>query len=276
MKNLKIESIHQKEWTERDLNPRPPRCQQSHLKVRYSLPDYETFLRVNRRLSEQTIKESCRKIRNFVKFTKGELNQSTISKYLACFLEAKATTYNSHITDLRRFVRDFLGQNHLISSFKMAPIDFFGRRIDIPTKKQLRKGFGGLTDDREKAIFLFTASTGLRKREILTVLKEHVNFRNKSVVPNHFTRKKRSGITFYSQDVEPFILCYLKHRTDTDPRLFVISDRQWRKLWRKSSESAGIKITAQILRVWFATEMGECLIPDRLVDVFQGLSLIHI
>ena len=128
----------------------------SQLKVRYSLPDYETFLRVNRRLSEKTIKESCRKVRNFVKFSKGELNQSTISKYLACFLDVKPTTYNSHITDLRRFVRDFLGQDHLISSFKMAPIDFFGRRIELPTKKQLRKGFGGLTEDREKAIFLFT------------------------------------------------------------------------------------------------------------------------
>ena len=30
------------------------------------------------------------------------------------------------------------------------------------------------------------------------------------------------------------------------------------------------KITAQILRVWFATEMGESLIPNRFVDVFQG------
>ena len=152
------------------MNPPPPRCQQSNLEVAYSLPDYETFLRVNRRLSVQTIKESCRKIRNFVKFSKGELNQNTISKYLACFLEAKATTYNSHITDLRRFVRDFLGQDHLISSFKMAPIDFFGRRIELPTKRQLRKGFVGLVDVREKAIFLFAASTGLRKCEILSVL----------------------------------------------------------------------------------------------------------
>jgi len=24
------------------------------------------------------------------------------------------------------------------------------------------------------------------------------------------------------------------------------------------------------LRVWFTTEMGECLIPDRFVDIFQG------
>ena len=53
----------------------------------------------------------------------------------------------------RRFVRDFLGQNHLISSFKMAPIDFFGRRIELPTKRQLRKGFVGLTDDRERRSF---------------------------------------------------------------------------------------------------------------------------
>ena len=104
-------------------NP-PPRCQQSNLEVTYSLLDYETFLRVNRRLSEQTIKESCRKIRNFVKFTKGELNQKSISKYLACFLDAKATTYNSHITDLRRFVRDFLGQDHLIPPLRWLQLTF--------------------------------------------------------------------------------------------------------------------------------------------------------
>ena len=31
-----------------------------------------------------------------------------------------------------------------------------------------------------------------------------------------------------------------------------------------------IKITAKVLRVWFATEMGELGVPDRFVDIFQG------
>jgi len=33
---------------------------------------------------------------------------------------------------------------------------------------------------------------------------------------------------------------------------------------------AKVKITPQILRVWFSMEMGEQSIPDRFVDIFQG------
>ena len=240
------------------------------MEVKYSLAEYERFLRINMRLSETTIKESCRKIRNFLEFSKGLLNQNTISDYLSIFLNRKSTTYNSHITDLRRFVRDFLGLKDLISKFRMAPIDPSGRKIELPNKKRLRKGFRALTNNREKAIFLFTATTGLRKCEILSVQKDQVNFKNRSVIPNHFTRKKRSGITFFSESTKTFLLKYLNERKDTDPRLFIISDRQWRKIWKKVTKASGIKITAQILRVWFATEMGEKLIPDRFVDVFQG------
>ena len=205
-----------------------------------------------------------------MEFCEDALNQEIISNYLSTFLDRKPTTYNSHITDLRRFIRDFLGLKDLISSFRMAPIDASGKKIELPTKSQLRKGFGALTDDRERAIFLFTASTGLRKCEILSVLKEQVDFQSKSVIPNHFTRKKRSGITFFSDGTKLFLLKYLEQRVDNNPVLFSISDRQWRKLWRKASNASGIKITAQILRVWFATEMGERLIPDRFVDIFQG------
>jgi intergrase/recombinase len=52
--------------------------------------------------------------------------------------------------------------------------------------------------------------------------------------------------------------------------VFVIGDRKYREIWRNASQRAGVKITAQVLRVWFATEMGELGVPDRYVDVFQG------
>jgi hypothetical protein len=41
-------------------------------------------------------------------------------------------------------------------------------------------------------------------------------------------------------------------------------------MWKKASDAAGIKISPQILRVWFSTELGEQLLPDRFVDIFQG------
>jgi len=46
-----------------------------------------------------------------------------------------------------------------------------------------------------------------------------------------------------------------------------------KKIWKRATKAAGIKITAQVLRLWFSTEMGELGIPDRYVDVFQGRAL---
>jgi len=36
------------------------------------------------------------------------------------------------------------------------------------------------------------------------------------------------------------------------------------------ARAANIKITPQILRKWHATTLGELMVPDRFVDVFQG------
>ena len=117
---------------------------------------------------------------------------------------------------------------------------------------------------------MFIATTGLRKCEVLNLRKENIDFELRAVKPDHFTRKKRGGVTFYNGEAEEWLLKYLKSRNDDNPLVFVISDRQWRLIWKRASEAAGVKITAQVLRMWFSTEMGELGVPDRYVDVFQG------
>ena len=52
--------------------------------------------------------------------------------------------------------------------------------------------------------------------------------------------------------------------------MFVVSDRQWKKIWKTASENLDIKITSKVLRVWFSTEMGELGTPDTFIDIFQG------
>jgi integrase len=86
----------------------------------------------------------------------------------------------------------------------------------------------------------------------------------------HFTRKKRSGITFYNEETALWLEKCLSERKDNSEKLFVISDRAWRRIWIRASKGAGVTITSKILRAWFSTEMGEIGVPDRFVDVFQG------
>jgi integrase len=158
----------------------------------------------------------------------------------------------------------------MITSFKMAAVDEWHFNENLPSKEQVRKGFEGLETTRAKAIYLFTASTGLRKGEILNVIKSQVDMRTHSVIPRHFTRKKRSGITFYNSEAAQWLERYLEERKDNSERLFKISDRAWRRIWRTASRNAEVTITSKILRAWFSTEMGELNVPDRFVDVFQG------
>ncbi|MDH5782918.1 MAG: integrase [Candidatus Bathyarchaeota archaeon] len=234
------------------------------------LIDFEEFLRINLRLAPTTVQKTLEDAKRFLEKSNYIVSYHTVLNYLKGYINNAPKTYNAQITSLRRFIKVFLGCAEIISTFKMSPVDEVQKPIKLPTKEQLRKGFETQEDVRAKAIYLFTAKSGLRRCEILALLKENVNLKLRSVIPNHYTRKKRSGITFYDSETEKWLNKYLQIRTDNDPRLFVISDRQWRKIWRYASKIAKTKIAPQILRVWFSTEMGEQLIPDRFIDIFQG------
>lgn len=95
----------------------------------------------------------------FLKHTKNVVSYQSITNYLKSYLKKVPKTYNSQITVLRRFIRDFLGAGELISSFKKASVDAPKRFTNI-TKAQVRAGFHAQSDTRSKALYLFTATTG--------------------------------------------------------------------------------------------------------------------
>ena len=198
------------------------------------------------------------------------VDYETVRIYLEIYIHKAAKTYNTQITSLRRFIRDFLQLPKLIMSFKMAPVDEWAFAKELPSKKSIQLGFEGLEEIRDKAIYLFTATTGLRNGEILSLQKSKVEFDVPSVIPRHFTRKKRSGITFFNEETAFWLQKYLMNRKIDSQKLFVVSDRQWKKIWRLASKNAEASITSKVLRAWFSTEMGELGVADRLVDVFQS------
>jgi hypothetical protein len=66
-------------------------------------------------------------------------------------MSKSSRTYNTQLTSLRRFVRDFHNAPESVLDFKMAPIDLMGKNILLPTKEQLRKEFEALTDNSQNA-----------------------------------------------------------------------------------------------------------------------------
>jgi intergrase/recombinase len=216
----------------------------------------------------------CKGYRNlsirFLTFSNGNINRETVRGYLQSYTSKAPKTYNNQLCGLRAFVGRFLKHPEFIEGFKKAHVNK-NYELHLPTKPQLRIGFEALTDDRERAIYLFYATSGVRHAEGLKLNRyEDVDYVLQSVKSKHNTRTKKAGVSFFNEECAKILQKYLEARHDNSPRLFCIGDREFTNIWRKASDEAGIKISPQIMRKWHSTELGELGVPDRYVDIFQG------
>jgi len=204
-----------------------------------------------------------------LKLTDGEVSRQAVREFLKLYVEKAPRTYNNIIDALKAFIGRYLGKTDLLNGLKHTYVPENYER-QLPTKEQLSKGFEALETDKERAIYLFFATTGLRRSEVLNLTKDDVDFETRCVKAKHDTRTKRAGVTFYNRECEECLRKYLDSRKDDSNRLFRIGYRQFLQLWKKASRAAEFKITAQVLRKWHSTMLGELMVPDRFVDVFQG------
>jgi len=121
-----------------------------------------------------------------------------------------------------------------------------------------------LDSDKERAIYLFFATTGLRRGEVWQLNKEDIDYATRCVKSKHDTRTKRAGISFYNQECETYLTKYLASRTDDNPRLFRIGYRKFRLIWKKATRAAEFTITPQVMRKWHSTELGELMVPRQV------------
>ena len=185
--------------------------------------------------------------------------------------EKSPFTYGGILKALKRFFRDFMGMGHVVDGFR-----FPGRVIKpmwVPSKEEIRRFYDALQTVMARALFLVYASSGLRKSEVLGLRVADVDFGERMLKPRYRPNSSKNvWISFYNEEAEEMLNLYLEERGEVKPadKLFLISDRQFRKIWREAYEKTGVKITPQVLREWFCCEMAELGVPDRYVDAFCG------
>jgi len=233
------------------------------------LKEYKDSLELKQRLSPRCVRDTLEITKRYLNYSKWFVSYQSVSAYLKSYLDNSGWTYNNQLKALRKLAQ-FLEWPELLKGYKMAPTNPHQTAIILPNLEQVKAGFNAQTNDRDRAIYLFLATTGLRKGEVLKLTKEQINQDTRTVIPNHYTRTKRSGVTFYNEETAGWLKKYLTSKEDDNPRLFSISDRQLRKIWDRASEAAVMRITAQALRKWHSSRLGELMVPDRYVDIFQG------
>ncbi len=234
--------------------------------------DFAFWLKTAQNLQPSTISNYRIYVRQFLKWSRGRASRELILKYIDKLkqegrspLVIKETVYA-----FRRFFRDYLKLPHLVEDIKPPPLPRVLKFERLPTRWELLKAFESLKDVRSKAIFLFTFTTGLRRGEILKLRPEDIIWEYNAVVPKHFTKTKRAGISFFTWQAREWLEKYLEERGDEEGRLFRISDSNWDRIWIKIFERTGIRVTPQVLRKTFSTICQLAGIPTSIVNIWQG------
>ena len=233
------------------------------------LRKFELFCSVDLQLSPVTVKDHSDGISRVLKRMKKKYNEVTkddFREYLFKYKQDHApATVAGVIKTLKVFYRDYLDCPGLVDSFKFPHIPY--RPKIVPTKEELQRFFEALDSEFAEALFLFYASSGLRKGEVLGLTDDDVDFEKRMIVPNgHTGVNKRSYVSFYNGETAKAL-----RAIDLDNgRLFSISDRQYKKIWKNAKRRSGVHITAQRLRAWFCCEMGNLGVNDRYIDAFCG------
>ncbi|OKY77792.1 MAG: XerD/XerC family integrase [Candidatus Methanohalarchaeum thermophilum] len=98
-----------------------------------------------------------------------------------------------------------------------------------------------------------------------------IDFNNRAIYPksNRHTTKGQ-WVTFYNKEAEN-LLKELEPRKDSGKEIFDFVPRTLTRDMRKTSKKEGImKITPQVLRIWFCNEMNDLGVADRYIDAFCG------
>jgi integrase len=166
-----------------------------------TLRGFELFCSVDLQLSPVTVKDHRDGIRRALRRMNKKYNEVTkddFREYLFKFKQNHApATVAGVLKTLKVFYRDFLGFPNLVDSFKFPHIPY--RPKIISTKEELCSFFEVLDSKFAEALFLFYASSGLRKGEVLELKVEDVDFEKRMIVPKcHAGVNKRSYVSFYN------------------------------------------------------------------------------
>ena len=238
------------------------------------LREFEDFCLIDKNFTNKVIRGHIQKLSKLFEFSGDKVSKKHIRIFLYNIKNTrKIKTYSNYLCSFKRFFGDFLSSD-IMDSFDFPRIP--PNVVMVPSKKELQKFFYALPECKKpfnapkyKALFLLSASSGLRHGELQSLRRKDVNLKDRMLIPKtHITdRTKRSWISFYTSEADDY-LDYLTKLSAND-KAFPIRHCVDEAI-RKAKEKTRLNINLQILRKWFCCEMGELSVPDRYIDAFCG------
>jgi len=132
--------------------------------------------------------------------------------------------------------------------------------------------YNALTSLKEKALFLVACTSGLRKKELLSLTLDDIDLETGLIIPKVYdgSRTKHSFVTFCNQEALKVLKEYLSNRKTKSNRLFPYSNGRDSYIFHDAIKKVGLRITLKTCRLWFNVEMAKKGVPSHYIDAFCG------
>ena len=141
---------------------------------------------------------------------------------------------------------------------------------EVPSKDDLQTFYEALDNPKYKTAFLFAATSGLRSSELCQLTMDDIDEDKRILVPDKDSKTKQTWLTLYNHEAAEAFEAFKPERKDRDERVFQTSKQPLNRKFRHVSKDTGVKVTVQMLRRWFATEMSRCGVDATYIDAFCG------
>jgi len=183
------------------------------------------------------------------------------------------TQYDDH--NAIKTVRVIYGRyfdSDIADSFKVQPTPPKPKKV--PQKEELQRVYHALDKDTDQVAFLILATSGLRRRELMELTPDDLEPADQAIYPSTEDGQttKRQWLTHYNDEADARLRdVFSLDSMDADEPLFTCSGRTLtRHIREASNEVESLKITPQVLRIWFCNEMNRLGVADRYIDAFCG------
>jgi integrase len=232
------------------------------------LNEFEQTCRVDWGQADSTIKEKMRYAEKLVDHL--DDHPLTASKQ---DLREFVTQYDDH--NAIKTVRVIYGRyfdSDIADSFKVQPTPPKPKKV--PQKEELQRVYHALDKDTDQVAFLILATSGLRRRELMELTPDDLEPADQAIYPSTEDGQttKRQWLTHYNDEADARLRdVFSLDSMDADEPLFTCSGRTLtRHIREASNEVESLKITPQVLRIWFCNEMNRLGVADRYIDAFCG------
>lgn len=190
---------------------------------------------------------------------------------LIAYLESEEPMSDSKRKNILSAFRVFFGEfveSDVAEGFEIPTMS--PNPTQVPTKDELQTFYTAIENPKYRVIFLMYATSGLRSGELVGLTIDDINEADRMLIPENESDVKQTWVSFYNEEAKQAYEAFKPTRTTGDKRLFQASKATVNTTFQRISEQSGVKITPQMLRRWFASEMASLGVDSSYIDAFCG------